>query len=175
MSSASRSASPRRSTIPRVASSSPTPRRCRAILTTATRCRPSSPRSRRRSAPAFRASSPIAATAATTRRPIIASRSMSRGRSGASPNRSSASCAAGPPSNPSSATPKASIGWAAIISPFNKATRSTPSSPPPDTTSEDCWPGWRSCCSHCCSPSREPRHHGISPSPSDLRSSRTTK
>jgi transposase, IS5 family len=110
--------------------------------------RPSSPRSRRRSARASRASSPIGAIAVTTRRPIIASRSISQARNGASPNTSSANCADVPQSNPSSATPKASIAWAAITSPANKATRSTSSSPPPDTTSEGCWHGSQSFCPH---------------------------
>jgi hypothetical protein len=91
---------------------------------------------------------PTAAIAATTRRPIIASRSISQARNGASPNTSSASCADVPQSNPSSATPKASIAWAAITSPANKATRSTSSSPPPDTTSEGCWHGSQSFCPH---------------------------
>ena len=52
---------------------------------------------------------------------------LSPARSDASPNISSASCDGAPPSNRSSATPKASIGWAAIIWPANKATPSTPS------------------------------------------------
>jgi transposase, IS5 family len=50
MSSASRSRSPRRCTARRADSSSPTPRRCRAIRMTATPWRPSSRKSRRRSA-----------------------------------------------------------------------------------------------------------------------------
>ena len=84
----------------KAASSSPTPRRCRAILTTATRWRRSSQRSRRRSAPALPASSPIAAIAATTRRPTIASRSISQARNDASPNTSSASCVDAPAVEP---------------------------------------------------------------------------
>ena len=56
----------------------------------------------------------IVATA-TTRRPTIASRSISQARRGASPTRSNASCAAAPRSSRSSATTKASIGWAAIV------------------------------------------------------------
>jgi transposase, IS5 family len=50
--------------------SSPTSRRCRATLMTATRSTPSSPRSRPRSAPASPASSTTAAIAVTTARPI---------------------------------------------------------------------------------------------------------
>jgi hypothetical protein len=76
-SSASRFPSPRRRIIPRAASSSLTPRRCRAIPTTATRWRPSFRRSRRRSASISPPSSPIGDTAAIMRRPIIASRSIS--------------------------------------------------------------------------------------------------
>ena len=84
---------------------------------------------------------------ATTPRPTIASRFISRGV--ASPNTSSASCADVQPSNRSSATPKASIGWAEITS--LATMRSTPSSPPPDITSEGCWHGWRSYCRRSCS------------------------
>jgi hypothetical protein len=47
----------------------------------------------------------------TTRRLIIASRSISPARSAASPNISSASCDDAPPSNPSLATPRARIAW----------------------------------------------------------------
>jgi hypothetical protein len=70
VSSASRFPSPSRSIFPKAGSSPPTPRPCRAIPTTATRLRRSSLRSRRRSAQALPASSPIAAIAATTHRPI---------------------------------------------------------------------------------------------------------
>jgi hypothetical protein len=87
-----------------------------------------------------------AATAATMRRPTIASRSIFPARNGASPNTSNASCDDVPLSSRSSATPKASIGWVAIIWPGQPAAQSTPSSPPPATTSGGCWPGWRSCC-----------------------------
>ena len=90
--------------------------------------------------------------AATTRRQTIASRSISPARSGASPATSSESCADALRSSRSSATPKASIAWAEIIWPAQPETRSTLSSRPPATTSGGCWPGWRSCCSHSCSP-----------------------
>ena len=88
-------------TMPRsaAASSSPTPRRCPAILTTATRWPRSSRRSRRSSATCSSASSPMPAIAATTRRPSIASTSTPPARSAASPTRSNASSGAAPPSS----------------------------------------------------------------------------
>jgi hypothetical protein len=82
-SSASRFPSLQRSIIPRGASSSPTPRRFRSILMTATRWRPSFWRSRRRSASALLASSPTAAISArceaSSRRPQRAARSSPQG------------------------------------------------------------------------------------------------
>ena len=89
--------------------------------------------------------------AATTHRPTIASRSLSQPRSDALPNTSSANCVAARLSSRSSATPKASVAWAAITSQASRAMRPTPSLPPRDTTSEDCWLGSSFGCRHSCS------------------------
>ena len=59
-------------------------------------------------------------------------------------------------------------------SPANRAMRPTPSSPPRDTTSEDCSPGSSSGCRHSCSRWRDLRHQEISKSSLDPCSSRTT-
>jgi IS5 family transposase len=66
----------------------------------ATRWRRSSLRSRRRSAPALPASSPIAAIAGHNAPPDYRSRSISRPRSDASPNTSSANCVVAPAVEP---------------------------------------------------------------------------
>jgi hypothetical protein len=73
-------------------------------------------------------------------------RSTSPARDAASPRPSNASCAAVPPSNRSSATPKPSIAWAETTSPEPKATPPTPSSPQPPTTSDACSNGSLSSC-----------------------------
>ena len=123
------------------ASSSPTPRRCRAILTTATRWRRSSQRSRRRSAPAdpHRRRSRLS-------RPQRAARPSLQGlylRPETTRHRAHRARAASPPGCRAGHRPRqrrASHGPPST-SPANRAMRPTPSSPPRDTTSEDCWPG----------------------------------
>jgi hypothetical protein len=82
--------------------------------------------------------------------PDIASRSLSQPGSDALPNTSSANCVAARLSSRSSTTPKASVAWAAITSQASKAMRPTPSLPPRDTTSEDCWLGSSFGCRHSC-------------------------
>ena len=59
-------------------------------------------------------------------------------------------CVAARLSSRSSTTPKASVAWAAITSQASKAMRPTPSLPPRDTTSEDCWLGSSFGCRHSC-------------------------
>ena len=92
--------------------------RCRAIPMTAIRWKRSFPTWSARSARASSASSPTAAIAATTRRRSTSSGSSSPARSGASPSRSSANCAADQRSNRSSAISKPSTAWAETISPM---------------------------------------------------------
>ncbi|MGY4506513.1 hypothetical protein ACVWYH_010495 [Bradyrhizobium sp. GM24.11] len=58
----------------------------------------------------------------------------------------SVNCAAGPPSNPSSAISRPSTAWAAIISGAARGTPPTPSLPPPATTSAASSAGSACCC-----------------------------
>src|SRR6266446_980912 len=95
------------------------------------------------------------ATAATMRRGP--SRFIPPARSAASPPRSSAPSSAAPPSNPSSATSRNIIAWAATSSPTAPEMPPTPSSPPSATTSDGSSPGSVFSCAYSWNASAQPR------------------
>src|SRR6059058_4110529 len=113
MSSAAKCRSPPRRQNPKAASSCCTPRRCMATLLTAIRWDVSSPNwsSRPASRPAASMSTRGTAVTITKRSSGCGSAAKCAG----SRNRSVARCGAAPPSNRSSAIPRPSTAWAAII------------------------------------------------------------